>query len=184
MKRQEALLLLNEYIKNQNIFKHLLATEVQMRALAKKLNQDEDKWALTGLLHDVDWDMTKQDPRQHSLIAEKMLTEKGLDPEIVSAIKIHNYVHEITPSTLLEKALYCSEMMTGFVVAVTLVQPTKKLADVSVEKIMKKYKEKSFGAGAKREIMNLCQEYLNISVQELAQITLTAMQAIAPDLGL
>lgn len=182
--RNEALALLTEYIKTPNIIKHLLATEAQMRALAKKFGQDEETWALAGLLHDLDWDMTKSEPQRHSLIAEKMLTEKGLEPEIVSAIKIHNYLHGITPQTLLEKALYCSEMMTGFVVAVALVQPSKKLADVTVEKIMKKYKEKSFGAGAKREIMDLAPEYLGISVQELAQITLKAMQDIHDDLAL
>ena len=184
MTRQEALSLLSEYIKNQNIFKHLLATEAQMRALAKKFSQDEEKWALTGLLHDLDWDMTKQDPTQHSLIAEKILAEKGLDKEIVSAIKIHNYIHGIEPKTLLEKALYCSEMMTGFVVAVALVQPTKKLADVTVEKIMKKYKEKSFGAGAKREIMDLAPSYIAMSVEDLASLTLMAMQGVAEELGL
>lgn len=155
-----------------------------MRALARKFHQDEETWGLAGLLHDLDWDITKSEPEKHSLLAEKILLEKGLPQDIVSAIKIHNYVHGIEPKTLLEKALYCAEMMTGFVVAVTLVQPSKKLTEVSVEKIMKKYKEKSFGAGAKREIMNLAHEYLNMSVEELAQRTLVAMQAIARDLGL
>lgn len=184
MKRENALALLHEYIKTPNIIKHSLATEALMRSLAKKFNEDENDWALAGLLHDVDWDMTKSDPTQHSLISEKILTEKGVAPEIVSAIKIHNYVHELEPHTLLEKALYCSEMMTGFVVAVTLVQPTKKLADVTPEKIMKKFKEKSFGAGAKREIMELAPDYLNISVEALASITLIAMQEIHEELGL
>lgn len=184
MERKEALALANEYIKNPNIFKHSLATEAQMKALAKKFGEDEHAWGLAGLLHDLDWDMTKSEPEKHSLMAESILKEKGLDKEIVSAIKIHNYVHNIEPQTLIEKTLYCSEMMTGFIVAVTLVQPSKKLADVTVEKIMKKYKEKSFGAGAKREIMDLSKEYLNMPVEELAAITLTAMQEIHEDLGL
>ena len=184
MNKDEALQLLQQYIKTPNIIKHSLATEAQMRSLAKKFGQPEDDWALAGLLHDLDWDMTKNEPEKHSLLAEKILTEKGVKPEIVSAIKIHNYVHQIEPQTLLEKALYCSEMMTGFIVAVTLVQPAKKLADVTVEKIMKKYKEKSFGAGAKREIMDLAPAYLQISVDELAGLTLAAMQQIHEELGL
>ena len=184
MNHNDALALLNEYIKTPNIIKHSLATQAQMRSLAKKFGQNEDDWALAGLLHDLDWDMTKSDPSQHSLISEKILTEKGIKPEIVSAIKIHNYVHEIEPATLLEKALYCSEMMTGFVVAVTLVQPSKTLAEVTPEKIMKKYKEKSFGAGAKREIMDLAPEYLSIPIEELAALTLSAMQEIHNELGL
>lgn len=184
MNRAEALSLLNEYIKTQNIIKHLLATEAQMRALAKKFGEDEEKWGLTGLLHDLDWDMTKSEPEKHSLVTEKILLEKGVDKEIVSAIKIHNFIHNIEPQTLMEKALYCGEMMTGFIVAVTLVQPSKKLEEVSVEKILKKYKEKSFGAGANRNIMDLSIQYLNISVEELARITLSAMQGIHKKLGL
>lgn len=188
MTRNEAFALVNEYIKTPNIIKHLLATEAQMRALARKFgesaNGGEEKWGMTGLLHDLDWDITKSTPEKHSILSEEILKEKGFDANMVSAIKIHNYVHGIEPKTLLEKALYCSEMMTGFVVAVTLVQPSKKLADVTVEKIMKKYKEKSFGAGAKREIMNLAPEYLGISVEELADITLKAMQEIHEELGL
>lgn len=188
MNRAEALALVKEYIKSPNIIKHLLATEAQMRALARKFgesaNGGEETWGLAGLVHDLDWDITKSEPGKHSLLAEKILLEKGFDPKIVSAVKIHNYVHGIEPSTLLEKALYCAEMMTGFIVAVTLVQPSKKLAEVTVEKIMKKYKEKSFGAGAKREIMNLAPTYLGISVEELAGITLQAMQGIHEELGL
>lgn len=184
MNRDDALKLLHEYIKTPNIIKHLLATEAQMRALARKFGEDEEKWGMTGLLHDLDWDITKSTPEKHSILSEEILKGKGLDADMVSAIKIHNYVHEIEPKTRLEKALYSAEMMTGFVVAVTLVQPSKKLADVTVEKVMKKYKEKSFGAGAKREIMNLAPEYLGISVEELAGITLEAMQAIHTELGL
>lgn len=184
MTRQEALTLVKEYIKNQNIFKHLLATEAQMRSLAKRFGENEDSWGIAGLLHDLDWDMTKQEPEQHSIVAEKILQEKGVDPEIISAIKIHNYVHGLEPKTRMEKALYCSEMMTGFVVAVTLVQPSKQLSNVTVKKIMKKYKEKSFGAGAKREIIDLAPEYLDMSVEELANLTLKAMQGIHEELGL
>lgn len=184
MNRTEALSLLNEYIKTPNIIKHLLATEAQMRSLAKKFGEDEEKWGLAGLIHDLDWDLTKSEPEKHSLVAEPILREKGFPEDVISAVKIHNFMHNIEPQTLMEKALYSAEMMTGFIVAVTLVQPSKTLADVTVEKILKKYKEKSFGAGANREIMDLSIQYLNISVEELARITLEAMQGIHNELGL
>lgn len=184
MNRQHGLSLVHQNVKTPNIVKHLLATEALMMALAEKFGQDRERWGLSGLLHDLDWDMTKKEPERHGLVSFEMLKNEDLDDEMRSAIKIHNYVLGIPPQTLLEKALYCSEMMTGFIVAVTLVQPSKKLADVSVDGIMRKYKEKSFAAGAKREIMNLCQEFLGISVQELAEICLRAMQGISAELGL
>lgn len=182
--RDRALQLLHEHIKTPNIVKHLLATEVLMRALARKFGETEERWGITGLLHDLDWDYTKPTPEKHGLISYEMLKSEDIDEEMLNAIKIHNYVLGIEPKTLLEKALYCSEMMTGFIVAVTLVRPSKKLADVTVEAIVKKYGEKSFGAGAKREIINKCQEYIGMSVEELAGICLKAMQEISNALGL
>lgn len=182
--RERALELLHEHVKTPNIVKHLLATEVLMRALAKKFSENEERWSIAGLLHDLDWDYTKPTPEKHGLLSYEMLKNADLDEEMLNAIKIHNYVLGIEPKTLLDKALYCSEMMTGFIVAVTLVRPSKKLADVTVEAIMKKYGEKSFGAGAKREIINKCQEYLGISIEELATTCLKAMQEISDDLGL
>jgi len=184
MNRQEALEILKSYVKDEKIIKHCLATEALMRELAKRLNQDEEKWALAGLLHDLDWDITRDNPQEHSLLAEKILSEKGLDPEIVSAIKIHNYIHGIEPQTLLEKALYSTEMITGFIVAVALVKPSKKLKDVTVQNLLEKFKEKSFAAGAKREIISLAPQYLGLSLEEIFSIALSAMQKISDELGL
>lgn len=182
--REKALELVNTHVKTRNIVKHLLATEALMRSLARRFGENEDRWGLAGLLHDLDWDYTKPTPEKHGLKSFEMLASEDIDDEMRSAIKIHNYVLGIEPRTLLEKALYCSEMMTGFIVAVTLVQPSKKLADVSVDSIMRKYKEKSFAAGARREIMNRCEEFLGFPVSELAQICLKAMHGISGELGL
>lgn len=184
MTREHALSLVHEHVKTPNIVKHLLATEALMGALAEKFGENKERWGLSGLLHDLDWDMTKKEPQKHGLVSFEMLKDEDLDDEMRSAIKIHNYVLAIAPQTLLEKALFCSEMMTGFIVAVALVQPSKKLADVTVDSVMRKFKEKSFAAGAKREIMSRCQEFLGISVQELAEICLRAMQGISLELGL
>lgn len=182
--RERALELLHQNIQTPNIIKHLLATEALMKALARKFGEDEYRWGITGLLHDLDWDQTKKTPEKHGLISFEMLQNEDLDDEMRSAIKVHNYVLGIEPKTLLEKALYCSEMMTGFIVAVALVQPSKKLADIGVDSIMKKYREKSFAAGAKREIINKCEEFIGIPVSELASICLEAMQGIHEELGL
>lgn len=182
--RERALALLNQYIKNANIKKHLLATEALMKALGRKFGENEERWALTGLLHDLDWDLLNKDFTKHGLVSYDLLKNEDLDHEMLSAIKIHNYMLGLDPQTQLEKALYCGEMMTGFIVAVVLVQPSKKLADVTLDSLMRKWKEKSFAAGAKREIMEKCQEYLGISVEELASICLAAMQGISGELGL
>lgn len=184
MIREHALALMYEHIQTVNIRKHLLATEALMRALARKFSEDENRWGLAGLLHDLDWDQTKKDPTKHGLISYELLKNENIDPEMLNAIKIHNYVLGIPPQTLLEKALYCGETMTGLIVAVALVQPSKKLADVSVESIMRKWKEKSFAAGANREIIGLCQEFLGLSVEDLAKICLEAMHGIHQELGL
>jgi len=184
MKREEALELLKKYVKDEKIIKHCLATEALMKKLAKRLNQDEEKWALAGLLHDIDWDITRNEPEKHSLIAEKILRDLNVEEEIISAIKIHNYIHGIEPKTLLEKALYSTEMITGFIVAVALVKPSRKLKDVTIQNLVEKFKEKSFAAGAKREIISLAPQYLNLSLEEIFEIALTAMQEIADQLGL
>ncbi|PJC36760.1 phosphohydrolase [Candidatus Peregrinibacteria bacterium CG_4_9_14_0_2_um_filter_53_11] len=184
MSFEEALSLLREHVKTENIIKHLFATQVLMQALARKFGEDEHRWGLAGLLHDLDWDYTKPTPDRHGLMSFEMLADKDLDPEICSAIKLHNYMLDIEPQTLMEKALYCSEMMTGFIVAVALVKPSKKLDDVKVESVLKKFKEKSFASGARREIMERCEPYLGITLEELVTICLAEMKKISGKLGL
>jgi putative nucleotidyltransferase with HDIG domain len=182
--RERGLELLREHIKNQNLIKHCLAAEALMRALARKFNQDESLWGLAGLLHDLDWEETQNDFQKHSLVAAEILTKEGFPPEVVEAIRVHNHVHGIEPKTLLEKALYAGEEITGMVVAATLVLPSKKLADLTADNVMNRMKEKSFARGVNREIINLTPEYIGISVEELAGIALFAMQEIHEELGL
>jgi putative nucleotidyltransferase with HDIG domain len=182
--RNKALKLIDQYIKNENLKKHLIATEALMKALAKKFNEDENIWGLTGLLHDLDWEITKETPEKHPFIAVDILEKENFPSEIISAIKKHNHLHNLPPETLLEKALYSCEEITGLIVAVALVMPNKKLSEVTVEKIMSKFKEPSFAKGVNREIIKKCQEFLGISVEELAQICLEAMQSISDELGL
>lgn len=182
--RDKALSLIDQYIKNENLKKHLLATEVLMKALAKKFNQNEEIWGLAGLLHDLDWEITKETPEKHPFVAVEILEKENFPEEIILAIKKHNHIHNLTPETLLEKALYSCEEITGLIVAVALVMPNKKLSEVTVEKIISKFKEPSFARGVNREIIKKCEELLGITVEELSEIALRSMQSISNQLGL
>lgn len=171
-------------IQNENLIKHCLATEVCMRDLAKYFQEDEDKWALTGLLHDIDYEETKNDSQKHSIIGAEMLEKAGLDKEIVDAVKTHNEIHGIAPESKMAKAIYCVDPLTGLIVAATLVLPSKKIADLTAENVLNRFGEKSFAKGANREIISKCQELLNLSLQKFIAIGLRAMQEINEDLGL
>lgn len=183
MNRQEAFELLNKHVKTPNLIKHLLATEVLMRGLARKFGEDEEKWGIAGLLHDIDYDETK-DPKEHSLKGYEILKAAGVEEEICNAVRAHNPEHGIPPSTVMDKALLCGETYTGFLVACALVMPNKKLAEVSVESAMKKFGSKSFAAGADREIMKQAEPLLGMKVDEMMEICLREMQGIAAALGL
>ncbi len=182
--RTHALELISQHITTDNTKKHLLATEALMRALAQKFNEDEDRWGIAGLLHDIDLDLTKHELHKHGIVGYDMLQNEDMDEEMRTAIKKHNYMLELTPETLLEKALYVTESMTGFIVAVTLMQPTKKLADVGIASVLKKWKDKKFAAGVNRNIVEKCQDMLGMSLEEVAIICLEAMQEIHGDIGL
>ncbi len=182
--REHGWILLSKHVKNQNLIKHCLAVEALMRALARKFGEDKDAWGIAGLLHDMDWEETQSTPEKHSLVSSALLEEEGFPEEIIRAIRVHNHLHGFIPETTLEKALYATEEITGLVVAATLVLPSKKLADLKTESILSRMKEKSFAKGVNRDIINLTPSYVGISVAELAQIALNAMQEIHEELGL
>lgn len=183
MTREEALNKVKQYIKNKNLIKHMLATEAIMRALAKKFNEDEEKWGITGLLHDIDYELTEKEPEKHSLVAEELLKNDNLSEEIIDAIKAHNEIHGLPRETPLAKALYAVDPLTGLIVAAALVHPEKKLAPLDVNFILNRFKEKSFARGANREQIKSCEE-LGLTLEEFIEIGLNAMKAISVDLGL
>lgn len=185
MNREEALILLNENIKNERTIWHCLASEVVMRALAEKLNQDTEKWAMAGLLHDLDVEITNADPKVHGLLTAKMLEDKGLDAEIVDAIKHHNEEAEgVDPrTTLFQHALAAGETITGLIQATTYVYPDKKIASVKSSSVVKRMKEKAFAASVKRESIREC-ELIGIPLPEFAEISVNAMRTIAGEIGL
>jgi putative nucleotidyltransferase with HDIG domain len=182
--REKALKLLDQYIKNPNLKKHLLAAEALMKALAKKFGEDVEIWGLTGLIHDIDWEQTIENPTQHSIIGAEILEKEGFPEEVVNAVKVHNDLHNLEPKTNLEKALYSCEEITGLIVATALVMPNKKLTEVTPEKVLSKFKEKSFARGVNRKMILKAEEMLDLKLEELTKIALEAMQGISEELGL
>jgi putative nucleotidyltransferase with HDIG domain len=183
MKRQEALDSVRANVSNANSIKHMLATEAIMRALARRFGEDEEEWGLTGLLHDVDMELTEGDMSAHSKLGADLAREMGASEAMVHAILCHNEMHDIPRETLLDKALFCADPLTGLIVAAALVRPDKKLASVVPKSVRKRYKEKSFAAGASREQIALCSE-IGLELDEFFELGLAAMQGIAADLGL
>jgi putative nucleotidyltransferase with HDIG domain len=184
MTREEALALLNEHVKNENMLKHCLASEAVMAALADRLGEDRERWALAGLLHDLDVEDTDADLNVHGLETVKLLEERGVDPEIVDAIKKHNeQAHGEKRTAVFHHALAAGETITGLIVATTLVYPDKKLASVKPKSITKRMKEKAFAKSVSREIIRECEE-IGIPLAEFAELCLKAMQGISEDLGL
>lgn len=181
--RDEALHLLKDKVKNRNYVKHMIAVEAIMRELAHKLGQDEELWAITGLLHDIDFEETSSNPKLHGIKACELLRGK-LPEEALRAIKAHNYENtEVKPETLLDKALIASDAISGLLVACALVMPNKKMNEVKVETVIRKFKSKDFARGVKRERILLCEE-IGLTKEEFFEIALQALKKIANQLGL
>ena len=138
MHREDGFKLLKKYLKNENLIKHSLAVETILREMAKYLREDEELWALTGLLHDLDYEYTKENPEKHAKMSADILKDL-LPEESVNAIKAHNYQHTMQiPQTYLDKALIASDAVSGLIIAAALVMPSKKLADVKPSTLQKK----------------------------------------------
>lgn len=181
--REECLKLLHENLKNQNLQKHCFAVEAIMAAMAERLGGDKNGWAVAGLLHDIDYEETKDDPEKHSLVGGEMLKTLGYSENIVKAVKAHNQMHGIAAETDMEKALVCADPMSGLIVAAALVLPSKKLADLKQESIVNRFGEKAFARGVRRDELIIC-EQLGLSLQDFSSLALKAMQGIAEELGL
>ncbi len=182
MDRTEALELVVANVKNANLVKHMLATEAMMRALARHFGEDEEKWGLAGLLHDVDYEATEDDFSKHGLVGSQMLLERGVDPEIARAVMVHNETLG-ERETLMEKALFSIEGLSGLVTAGALVHPQRKLAPLDVPFLIKRMKEKSFARSVNRDHIRMCTEF-GIPLEEFMGIGLKAMQDISDQLGL
>lgn len=182
--RDEALKILLDKVKTPNLIKHSLAVEAGMKELALYFREDENKWGLAGLLHDVDYEETKNNPQQHSLIGAQYLQSLGFDDDIVEAVKTHNDNHQLTPQSLMAKSLYCTDPLTGLIVATALVLPSKKIKDVTVDNVLNRFKESGFAKGARREVIQQAEILLQLPLKEFINIVLKGMQKIDQELGL
>ena len=183
MTREEALNSIKANVENENLIKHMLATEAIMRVLARRLGENEEEWGLTGLLHDIDMELTQGDMHTHSKLGADLTKELGANEAVVHAILCHNEVHGIPRETRLDKALFCVDPLTGLITAAALVRPDKKLASLEAKSVIKKFKQKGFAAGANRQQITQCSE-IGIEFDQFIELGLMAMQAIAADLGL
>ncbi len=183
MTRQEALDSIKANVGNENLVKHMLATEAIMRALARRLGGDKEEWGLTGLLHDIDAELTSGDMNTHSKLGADLARELGATEAMAHAILCHNEAHGVPRETELDKALFCADPLTGLITAAALVRPDKRLASVEAKSVKKRFKEKSFAAGANREQIARCSE-LGLELDEFIELGLKAMQGIAGELGL
>ncbi len=183
MTREEALALVRQYVKNENLVRHMLAVEAAMRFYAEKFGEDVETWGIAGLLHDFDWEI-HPNMEEHPLAGEPILREHGVPEPIIRAIMSHADHTGIPRETLMEKALYACDEITGLITAVALVRPSRSLSDLKVKSVKKKWKDKSFAAGANREEMERGAEELGVPLWEHVGNVIEAMRRVAPELGL
>jgi predicted hydrolase (HD superfamily) len=192
--RQQALEFLNEKVANKNIIKHMIATEVLMGGVydylagqgKTDLGGTRQEWMMAGLLHDGDYTDEVPMARQ-GIEVTKWLRQAGheIPDNVAYAMSAHNYDNTgDTPKTLMDWAMAIGDSLTGLIVACALVQPDKKLASVSVDSVMKKFKDKAFAGGTRREQIAMCEEKLGIPLQKFIEISLKAMQGASQELGL
>ncbi len=183
MKRAQALEIVREHVKNENLVRHMLAVEAAMRFYATKLEQDEDLWGLVGLLHDFDWEIHPT-LEQHPQAGIPILKERGVSNEILRAILSHADHTGVPRESNLEKALFACDEITGLVTAVALVRPSRSLSDLKLKSIKKKWKDKSFAAGVDREEMERGATEFGVQLSEHIENVIMAMRSIAAELGL
>jgi putative nucleotidyltransferase with HDIG domain len=184
--REEAWQLVNEFTQNQNLIRHMLAVEAAMRAYARKYGQDEELWGIVGLIHDFDYEQNPDlSVEGHPLTGARILRERGWPEEIARALLSHASEYTgVDRETVMEKVLYAVDELTGLLVAVALVRPSKSILDVKLKSVRKKWKDRAFAAAVSREDIEHAATELGVDLEEHIQIVLEAMQGIAPELGL
>ncbi len=181
--REEAYQLLTEYNKSDSLIKHALAVEGVMRYFGRKRGEDEEKWRIIGLVHDLDYE---QFPEEHCHKSEEILKEKGWPEEYIRAVVSHGWglCSEVEPQTELEKVLYTIDELTGLVVTTALVRPSRSVMDVKVKSVKKKWKDKRFAAGVDRSIIEKGAQMLGMELSDIIADTIAGMQEVAEEIGL
>jgi putative nucleotidyltransferase with HDIG domain len=183
MNRTEALALVREFVKNENLVHHMLAVEAAMRFYAEKFDENVETWGITGLLHDYDWEIHPT-LDEHPQAGVAVLRQRGVPEVIVRAILSHADHTGVPRQTRMEKALYACDEITGLITAVALVRPSHSLLDLEVPSVKKKWKDRAFAAGANREEIAEASEEFGIELWEHVGNVIQAMRRIAPELGL
>ncbi|TEU16504.1 MAG: HD domain-containing protein [Dehalococcoidia bacterium] len=180
--RDEILDSIHGNVQDKNMIRHMLATEAIMRALAKRLGEDEEEWGITGLIHDIDMELVEGDMSSHSKLGADIARELGANETMVHAILCHNEAHGVPQETKLDKALFCADSLSGLITAAALVRPDK-LSGLTTKSVMKRFREKSFAAGVNREQVAQCQE-IRLELEEFIGLGIEAMKGIASELRL
>ena len=180
---EEALSLFQEFNKGDSLLKHAYSVEGVMRYIAKKMGEDEEKWGIVGLMHDLDYERF---PQQHCRKSREMLEERGWPEEYIRAIVSHGWgiCSDIEPKTNMEKTLYAIDELTGLVTAVAVIRPSKSVSDLETKSVMKKWKDKAFAAGVDRSIIEKGTAMLGMELGDLVTDVIMGMRQVADKIGL
>ncbi|AFK85056.1 MULTISPECIES: HDIG domain-containing metalloprotein [Thermoanaerobacterium] len=181
--RDEAYRLLKEYNKSESLITHALAVEAVMRHFAKLFGEDEEKWGIIGLLHDLDYEMY---PNEHCKKVREILKERGWPEEYIHAIESHGWklCSDVEPVHKMEKVLYTIDELTGLITATALMRPSKSILDLEVKSVKKKWKQKSFAAGVNRDVIEEGAKMLNMDLDKVIEETIIGMRSVADEIGL
>ncbi len=179
----EALSLLKEFNQSESLLEHAYCVEGVMRYMARKAGEDEEKWGIAGLMHDLDYERF---PEQHCSKAQEILEERGWPQEYIRAIVSHGWgiFNDVEPQSKMEKTLYAVDELTGLIIAVALVRPSKSVADLEARSVMKKWKDKAFAAGVSRSVIEKGAAMLGVELTELVTDVIMGMRQVADRIGL
>jgi len=181
--REQALELFRKYNKSESLLKHALSVEAVMRYMARKSGEDEEKWGVIGLIHDLDYEMY---PEQHCKMTEKILKENNWPEEYIRAVLSHGWglASDVEPVSLLEKTIYAMDELTGLVATSALVRPTRSVLDMEVRSVKKKWNDRKFAAGVNREVIEKGAEMLGVKLDDLINDCIMGMREVAEEIGL
>ena len=181
--RDQAFALLSEYTKSESLIRHALSVEAVMRHFAARYGEDQERWGIIGLVHDLDWEMY---PEEHCKKTEQILTDAGWPEEYIRSILSHGWgiVTDVRPEHVMEKVLYATDELTGLITATAIMRPSRSVLDMKVKSVKKKWNQKSFAAGVDRSVIEQGAEMLDMELPELINETILAMRGVAADIGL
>ena len=184
--REEALALLRKHNKDEGHIKHALAVEGAMRHFANKMGGDEDLWGVVGILHDIDWEKTMDEPARHCNLAPELLREAGVDEKIIHAAQSHGWgiCTDVEPANDMEKTLFTIDELTGLIITAGLVRPSRSLSDLEVKSVKKKWKDKTFARGVDRDIIQRGADIMGVALDEIIENTILALRPIEKEIGL